>query len=110
MMSKGKENSNSKKQTMNSAHINRKNVTKYEGSNIISTTNGFEVSLIAMKSNTNKSNWYFDLGAIHYVTINKGNIRQFTKVGNKVKVKVVGGEDHIVKGNDLVYYICNMGK
>jgi hypothetical protein len=54
-----------KKKSMNSACKNRRNVTKYEGSNVISTTNGFEVSLIAMKSNTNKSNWYFDLGAIH---------------------------------------------
>jgi hypothetical protein len=42
---------------MNNAHKNRRNVTKYEGSNIISTTNGFEISLIAIKSNTNKSNW-----------------------------------------------------
>jgi hypothetical protein len=50
---------------MNSAHKNRGNFTKYEGSNIISTTNGFEVSIIAMKNNTNKSNWYFDIGAIH---------------------------------------------
>ncbi len=86
---------------MNSTHKNRRNVPKYEGSNIISTTNGFEVSPIAMKSNTNKSNWYFDLGAIHQVTINKGKIFQFSEVGDKVKVKVVGGEDHIVKGNDL---------
>ncbi len=67
----------------------------------ISTTNGFEVSLVAMKSNTNKSNWYFDLGAIHQVTISKGKICQFIELGDKVKVKVVGGEDHIVKGNGL---------
>lgn len=50
---------------MNSAHKNRGNVTEYEGSNIISTTNGFEVSVIAMKKNINKSNWYFDIGAIY---------------------------------------------
>jgi len=54
-----------KKKSMNSAHKNRRNFTKYEGSNIISTINGFEVSVIAMKNNTNKSNWYFDIGAIH---------------------------------------------
>ncbi len=53
------------KKSMDSAHKNRGNVTEYEESNIISTTNGFEVSIIAMKNNTNKSNWYFDIGAIH---------------------------------------------
>lgn len=50
---------------MNSAHKNRGNVIEYEGSNIISTTNGFEVYVIAMKKNINKSNWYFDIGAIY---------------------------------------------
>lgn len=95
---------------MDSAHKNRGNVNEYEESNIISTTNGFEVSIIAMKNNTNKSNWYFDIGAIHQVTINKGKIRQFTEVGDKVKVKVVGGEDHIVKGDDLALLHLRHGK